>query len=100
MNARSEIKLWKIVKVNNYQADIARRIDVDSMSILRRYVEKKILTNLHVASTYFFDVISTSEKSKSFQRTLFDVLLMINRSILFQCSFFDEILMGEQSTYF
>ena len=38
---------------NSYPTDIPRRIDVDSMSILRRYVEKKILMNFNAILTYF-----------------------------------------------
>ena len=59
-----------------FSTGTTRQIDVDSISILPRFVEKKIWTNFPVALTYFFDVISTSEKSTSFQRTFrrnFDV---------------------------
>ena len=44
-------------------------IEVDSMSILRQYIEKKISTNFHVLSTYFFDVILVGKKSTLFRRT-------------------------------
>ena len=40
----------------DYAAGTPRRIDVDLMSILHRYVEKKTWINFHVISTFNFDV--------------------------------------------
>ena len=77
-----------------------RRIDVDSTSILRRYMEDQISTNFHVISTYFFDVISLIEKSTSFPRTFFDVISMVEISTFFPRTFFNIILMFEKSTLF
>ena len=62
--------------------DTIRWIDVDSMSILRGYVKKKISINFHVFSTYFFDVISMGEKSALFRRTFSDVISMSKNSTL------------------
>ena len=75
-----------------------RRIDIDSMWILCGYVKNQILTNFHVISTYFFDVILLIEKSMSFPRTFFDVISMIEKSALFLRTFFDVISMVEKST--
>ena len=54
--------------------DTPRRIDHDSMSILRRYVEENISTNFQVMLTYFLDVISMGGKLTSIRRTLFDAI--------------------------
>lgn len=48
----------------------ARRINVDSMTVLRRYVESKIAINFHDVTTYFCNVISIGKKSTSFLHTL------------------------------
>ena len=79
---------------------IPRRIDVNSTWILLRYVEDQILTNFHIVSTYFFDVISLIEKSTSFPRTFFNVILMAEKSTSFPRTFFDVILMFKKSTLF
>ena len=89
---------------------------IDSMSILRRYVEKNIdefsrrfnvfflcnfdRQNILAVSTYFFYVILIGEKSMPFRRILFDIISMSEKSTLFRCIFFDVILMGEKSTPF
>ena len=65
-----------------------RQIDVDSMWTSLQYVEDQISTNFSVISTYFFDVISLSEKTTSFPRTLFDLIFMVEKSTLFRCTFF------------
>ena len=62
-----------------------RRIHVDSMWILRRYVEEKISTNFHVISAYFFDVISMVEKSTWIPRTFFSVPLKFESYNLHHC---------------
>ena len=77
-----------------------RRIDVDSTWILRRYVEDQISTNIHIDSTYFFDVISMVKKYKLFSRTYFDVISMVKKYKLFSPTCFDVILMVEISTLF
>ena len=77
-----------------------RRIHVDSTWILRRYVQDQILTNFHVISAYFFDVISLVEESTWFPRTFFDVISMVEKPTLFPRTFFDVILMVEKSTLF
>ena len=64
-----------------------RRINVDSLSILRRYMEYQILTNFHVISTYFFDVISPIKKSTSSSHTFFDLTSMVEKSTLFLLTF-------------
>ena len=74
--------------------------DVNSTSILRGYVEDQVLTNFHVISTYFFDVISLTEKSSSFPRTFFDVISMVEKSKLFPNIFFDVISMVEKFALF
>ena len=95
---------------------VTRWINVDSMSILRRYVEKNIdefsrrfdvffLCNFDrqkilAVSTYFFDVILMGKKSTPFRRTLFDIISMSEKSTLFRCIFFNVILMGKKSTSF
>ena len=84
-------------QIITYPAGTPRRIHVDSTSILRRYVEEQISTNLHVISTYFFDVISLIEKSTSFPRTFFNVISLIKKSTLFPRTFFDVIWLVEIS---
>ena len=79
---------------------IPRRIDFNSTRILRGYVEDKISTNFHVISTYFFDVISLTEKLTSFPRTFFDLISMVKQSTLFPRTFYDVISMVEKSTSF
>ena len=97
--------------------DTPRRIDVDLMSILRRYVNDRVLKNFHVISTYlvnvtslmgksmsfpcaFFDVISMVEKSTLFSQTFFGVIPLVEKSTLFPLTFFNVILMVEKSTLF
>ena len=74
-----------------YPKNTTRRIDVDSMSILRRYIERKISTNLHVILTYLFDVISMGKKLTSLRLTFFDVIAMGENPrqfhVLFWCNF-------------
>ena len=77
-----------------------RRIHVDSTSILRRYIKGQISTNLHVISTYFFDVISLIEKSTSFPCTFFDVFSMVEKSTSFPRTFFGVISLVEKYTSF
>ena len=48
-------------------------LHVESTSILSRYVEDQILTNFHVISTYFFDVISMVEISTFFPTCFFSM---------------------------
>ena len=95
---------------------VTRWINVDSMSILRRYVEKNIdefsrrfdvffLFNFDrqkilAVSTYFFDVLLMGKKSPPFRRTLFDIISMSEKSTLFRCIFFNVISMGKKSTSF
>ena len=57
------------------------------MSVLHRYVKDQILTNFHIISTYFFDVILLAEKSKLFPRTFFDVISLAEKSSLFSQTF-------------
>ena len=90
----------KISLFTLYPTGTPRRIDVDSMWILRRYVEDHISTNFHVVFTYFFDVISLIEKSSSFPRTFVDVISMVEKSTSFPHTFFDVISMVEKSTSF
>ena len=71
--------------------DNLSRIDVDLTWIVRRYVEDQILTNLHVISTYFFDIILLIEKSTSFPRTFFDVIFMVKKFTSFRRTFFNVI---------
>ena len=83
-----------------------RQIDVNSMWILRRYIENQIST----VSNYFFDVISLIEKthvtsahyfqSTSFPCTFFGVILMVEKSTLFPRTFFDVISLVEICTLF
>ena len=73
---------------------------VESTSILRRYVEEQISTNFHAISTYFFDVISLTEKSSLVPHTFFDAILLVEKSTLFPRTFFDVILLVEKSTLF
>ena len=84
--------------VNSLVAQQAHQ--VESTSILRRYVEGQIWTNFHVISTYFFDVISLIEKSTLFPLTFFDVISMDEKSTLFTRTFFDVIYLVEISTLF
>ena len=77
-----------------------RRIHVDSMWILRRYVEDEISTNFHVIFKYFFDVILMVKKSRSFPRTLFNVISMVEKSTLFSRTLFDLISLVQKSTLF
>ena len=80
--------------------DTSRRIDVDLMSILHRYVKKIILENSHVLLTYVFDVISMGKKLTLFRRTLFDTLSMVEKSMLSRCTFSWRNLNGQESTSF
>ena len=75
------------------------RIDVDSMWILRRYVEDQILTHFHVISTYFFDVIP-DRNIHVVSTYFFDVILLVEKSTLFPLTFFDAISMVKKSTLF
>ena len=77
-----------------------RRIVVNSTLILHRYVEDQNLTNFHVISTYFFDVILLIEKSASFPRTFLDVISLVKKSTLFRRTFFSVISLVEKSTLF
>ena len=83
-----------------YPMGTPRRIDVDSTWILRRYVEDQVLTNFHVISAYFFDVILMVEKSTSFLHTFFDVTSLVEKSTLFPRTFCDVISMVEKSMLF
>ena len=76
-----------------------RQIHVDSTWILRRYVEGQILTNFHVISAYFFDVISMVEKSTWFPRTFFDVISLVEQSTWLPRTFFDVISLVEKFTW-
>ena len=87
-------------QIITYPTGTPRRINVDSTSILRQYIEEQNSTNLHVISTYFFDVISLIEKSTSFPRTFFNVISLIKKSTLFQGTFIDVILLVEKSMLF
>ena len=49
-------------------------VDVDSMSISRRNVKKKISTNFRVVLTNFLDVILIDENSMSLRSALFDAI--------------------------
>ena len=86
--------------LRNIPAGTPRPIDVDSTSILPRYVEDKISTNFHVISMYFFDVISLIKKSMSFRRTFFDVISMAEKPTLFPRPQFGVSSMVEKSTLF
>ena len=80
--------------------DTRRRIDADSTSILRRYVEDQTSMNFHFISTYFFDVILLIEKSPLFPRTFFNVILMVKKSNLFPRTFINVISLVQISTFF
>ena len=56
--------------------------------------------NIHVDSTYFFDVISMVKKSKLFSRTCFDVISMVEKSTSISRTFFDVISMVEKYKLF
>ena len=102
--------IWRIFSVSTYllywyhdvvyPTGTPRRIDVDSTWILRRYVEHQVLTNFHVISAYFFDVILMVEKSTSFPHTFFDVTSLVEKSTLFPRTFCDVISMVEKSMLF
>ena len=68
-------------------------------SIRRRSVEDQILTNFHIISLYFFDVISLFEKFTLFPRTFFDVIWMIEKSTLFPHTFIGVISLVQKSTF-
>ena len=93
---------YSIFGQGDYATDTPRRINVDLMSILRRYVEKKTSISFHVISTYFFDAISMGEKSTSFRRTFFNVTLISEDFVstyLLRCNF-DERKIHFVSTHF
>ena len=96
-NATKKARLKNIYLQLNLTG-IPRGINVDSTSILPWYVKDQILTNLHIISTYFFDVISLVEKSKMFSRTFFYVISMVGKFMLFPRIFFDVISMVKNST--
>ena len=54
--------------------------------------------NIHVDSTYFFDVVSMVKKSKLFLRACFDVISIVEKSTSIPRTFFDVISMVEKST--
>ena len=54
------------IKISANPTNTTLAINIDSMSILRPYVEKKISTYFQVGSTYFFDVTSMGKKSRRF----------------------------------
>ena len=64
-------KYFKMIKT-----ETLRLMDIDSMSILCQYIEKKISTNSHVILTYFVDVISMGKKPTSLRRTFFNTISM------------------------
>ena len=76
-----------LVCTGSFPTGTPRRIHVDSMWVLRRYVEDQISTNFHLISEYFFDVISIVEKSTLFPHTFF------------QCNF-DDLKIHIVSTYY
>lgn len=55
--------LWQL---QNHPVGTSRRINVDSLSILRQYIKDEILTNFHFISTYFFDVIRWLKNPRCF----------------------------------
>ena len=67
------------------------------MYVLRRNFDGR---KTDVVSTYFFDVISITEKSTSFRRTWFDAVSKGEKSTLFQRTLFDAISMSKKSTSF
>ena len=73
-----------------------RRIHLNSMWILRRYVKHQFSTGFHVIPTYFFDVISLIKKSTSFPRTFYDVISMVQKLTLFPRVFFDVTSNGRK----
>lgn len=77
-------------------ADTWRPINVDSTSMLCRYVEDQISANFHVICTYFFDVISLLKKFTSIPRTFFDIISMVEKSKSFPRIFFDEMSTGKK----
>ena len=111
-----ETHICESLKLTFSQGDYAtggpRQIDVDLMSILCRYVEKKILINFRVTWTYFFDVISMGKYLLYFDvfslmwfpwaknRHRFGVTSMSEISTLFRCTFLDLISMDDKSTLF
>ena len=97
--------LWNIhvnsvSSVKYYPMGTLSRVDMNSTSILCRYIKDQISTNFHVISTYFFDVILPIEKSTSFPHTFFNVISLIEKSTLFPLAFFDVISLAEISTLF
>ena len=54
------------IKISANPTNTTLVINIDLMSILRPYVEKKISTYFQVGSTYFFDVTSMGKKSRRF----------------------------------
>ena len=64
--SNSQISFSCICFLTSNPTGTTRRIDIDSMSILLRYIKKKMSTNFHVVSTYFFGLISMNENSHRF----------------------------------
>ena len=90
-----------MIKIWSNPTGTPRRIDVDSTSILRRYIEDQISMNFWVISTYFFGVIFLIKKSTSFPPTFFDVIRSVfEKSTLFPRTFFDAISLDKKSTLF
>ena len=85
---------------NSYPTDIPRRIDVDSMSILHRYVEKKILMNFNAILTYFVQGNFDEQKIDVVLTYLCNVILMSEILASFRCTFFDLISKEEKSKLF
>ena len=95
--------LWQL---QNHPVGTSRRINVDSLSILRQYIKDEILTNFHFISTYFFasqiffDVALLVKKSTLLPRTLFDVISMVEQSTLFPRTFCNMISMVKKPMLF
>lgn len=83
----------------------SHRIDVDSMSILLRYIERKISTNFRAISTYFFgerkiNIVSTYFLPRNFggqkidfvSTYLLDVISIGQKATSFRCTFLIQFL--------
>ena len=93
-------RCWLLLLQHVYPKGTSLRIDVNSTSILQRYIEDQISMNFHVISTYFFDVISPIEKSTSFPRSFLDVISLVENSALLSRTFYGVILLVKKPTLF
>ena len=91
------------IRLINCSTGTPHRIDVDSTSILRRYIKDQISANFQVIPTYFFDVILLIEKSTSSLRIFSTYFagrkIQVNSTYFFRCNFDGQII-HVVSTYF